>query len=189
MEDLGILLEKIHEVHDTAAPTEVERLPRKAKCSKCYYSALCLATSFEEVVERLKLFVCPECKNLFATFLEKGEIVIREVPLPSCAAFMFATQRHVCSEVCRTAQIRTNSYPPPLGQIIPEIPITPIPPVGTGTISPDGWYTYTSDNTLPPLTTKIECVAGDRPNANGDSFEATKRALDNFIKQSNEQNK
>jgi len=191
MGELSNILEEVRKAYEGTGAPEVKRLSKKTKCNKCHYSALCLAASFQEVVERLKLFVCPECKGLFATFIrktsEEGEEVeedtIKEVPLPGCAAFVFSCGNHVCSEACRNAQenarpafgrgifdkyaeqikIRTPAAPNPLRPIV-----SPTPGMPNG--NSDIWWGSTKDSTTYTIShTSDSANAQVENNANRES--------------------
>ena len=159
--------------------------------------------------------MCPECKNLFATFYEEPEdpeagtdtiALIREVPLPGCAAFVFACQNHICGEACRNAQessrptygrgildkyrdivdpnqvIGIGTPPMPGPYTYPVQPIQPLAPATPGI--PNGnndmWYgtkTYTSDSTA---DIKVENVAGTNMESQQERMGITQDRADAF---------
>lgn len=206
MGELSELLEKVRETYATSEPTKVKRLSKKAKCSNCHYSALCLATTFQEVVERLKLFLCPECKNLFATFKESEGIVIKEVPLPGCAAFIFSCQTHVCGEACLNAQQQSrpvfdksifDRFDRHEDKIIgigtpaaPRAPGSPWAPAPNG--NNDIWYgtdtgnnvSFTvSDTTDARIKTESKTITAQMGQAYQAGYDAMKTTLDKYCKE------
>ncbi len=154
------------------------------------------------------MFLCPECKNLFATFeekvweqgVEKVQTVFKEVPLPGCAAFIFQCGTCLCSAGCRNAQ--QNSTPafklPPGGPypIGTETPAAPVPPGWPGgapfpNAGLSGWphitYGTTTGNSAAANSIKIRNnTAAPLPNANKDTFKQgfleTRNALDKYFK-------